>query len=51
MGRQPLWRRVGFLTRVTYFKPAGVPMADIQEVRLSIEEAEAIRLKDIEEDG
>jgi predicted DNA-binding protein (UPF0251 family) len=48
MGRQPLWRRVGFLPRVTYFKPAGVPMAEIQEVRLSIEEAEAIRLKDVE---
>ena len=48
MGRQPLWRRVGFLPQVTYFKPAGVPLANIQEVRLSIEEAEAIRLKDIE---
>ena len=48
MGRQPLWRRVGFLPRVTYFKPAGIPLANLQEVRLSIEEAEAIRLKDIE---
>jgi predicted DNA-binding protein (UPF0251 family) len=48
MGRQPLCRRVGFLPQVTYFKPAGVPLANIQEVRLSIEEAEAIRLKDIE---
>jgi predicted DNA-binding protein (UPF0251 family) len=48
MGRQPLWRRVGFLPQVTYFKPAGVPLANIQEVRLSIEEAEAIRLKDTE---
>jgi len=33
---------------VTYFKPAGIPLANLQEVRLSIEEAEAIRLKDIE---
>jgi len=48
MGRQPLWRRVGFLPQVTYFKPAGIPMANIQEVRLSVEEVEAIRLKDIE---
>ena len=48
MGRQPLFRRVNFLPQVTYFKPAGVPLADLQEVRLSIEEAEAIRLKDIE---
>ena len=48
MGRQPLWRRVDFLPRVTYFKPAGVPLAHLQEVRLPIEEAEALRLKDIE---
>jgi predicted DNA-binding protein (UPF0251 family) len=33
---------------VNYFKPAGVPMSDLEEVRLSVEEAEAIRLKDIE---
>jgi predicted DNA-binding protein (UPF0251 family) len=33
---------------VNYFKPAGVPLADLQEVRLSVEEAEAIRLRDIE---
>ncbi|MBN1160491.1 MAG: DUF134 domain-containing protein [Dehalococcoidales bacterium] len=49
MGRQPLWRRVAFLPQVTYFKPAGIPLANIQEVRLSVEEAEAIRLKDIED--
>jgi len=48
MGRQPLFRRVDFLPQVTYFKPAGVPLVHLQEVRLSIEEAEAIRLKDIE---
>ena len=48
MGRQPLRRRVGSLPQVTYFKPAGTPLAHLQEVRLSIEEAEAIRLKDIE---
>jgi len=48
MGRQPMWRRVDFLPRVSYFKPAGVPLTHLQEVRLPIEEAEAIRLKDIE---
>jgi len=48
MGRQPLWRRVDSLPRVTYFKPAGVPLSHLQEARLSVEEAEAIRLKDIE---
>jgi predicted DNA-binding protein (UPF0251 family) len=48
MGRQPRWRRVDFLPQVNYFKPAGMPLAQLQEVRLSIEEAEAIRLKDID---
>ena len=48
MGRQPLWRRVDSLPQVTYFKPAGVPLSNLEEVRLSVEEAEAIRLKDIE---
>ena len=48
MGRQPLFRRVDFLPQVTYFKPAGVPLLHLREVRLSIEEAEAIRLKDME---
>jgi predicted DNA-binding protein (UPF0251 family) len=48
MGRQPMWRRVDSLPRVSYFKPAGVPLSGLEEVRLSVEEAEAIRLKDIE---
>jgi len=33
---------------VTYFKPAGIPLRLLEEVRLSLEEAEAIRLKDLE---
>jgi len=48
VGRQPLWRRVDFIPQITYFKPAGVPLANLQEVCLSVEEAEAIRLKDLE---
>ena len=48
MGRQPLWRRVEFVPRIGYFKPAGVPLTRLQEERLSVEEAEAIRLKDLE---
>ena len=49
MGRQPLWRRVGFLPQITYFKPTGVSLANLEEERISVEEAEAIRLKDLEE--
>jgi len=49
MGRQTLWRKVGFLPQITYFKPAGVSSANLEEERISVEEAEAIRLKDLEE--
>src|SRR3989304_1376829 len=48
MSRTPKCRRVEFLPDVTYFKPAGIPLRDLKEVRLSIEEAEALRLKDLE---
>ena len=48
MSRPPLWRRVDSIPEITYFKPAGIPLAQLQEVRLSVEEAEAIRLRDIE---
>ena len=55
MPRPPKCRRVAFLPNVTYFKPAGVPLGTLDEVILSVEEAEAIRLKDLEgleqEDG
>jgi len=33
---------------VTYFKPAGIPLGSLEAVRLSLEEAEALRLKDLE---
>ena len=48
MSRPPLWRRVNNLPWVTYFRPSGVSSAQLHEVILSIEEVEAIRLKDME---
>ena len=48
MGRMPKWRRVAAIPEVTYFKPAGIPYRTLEEVSLSVEEAEAIRLKDLE---
>jgi predicted DNA-binding protein (UPF0251 family) len=33
---------------VTYFKPAGIPLRNLEEVRMTVEEAEALRLKDLE---
>jgi len=32
-----------------YFKPAGIPLRELEEIIVTVEEAEAIRLKDIEE--
>ena len=49
MGRRCMWRRVSSVPPVNYFKPAGIPVVNLEEVNLLVEEAEAIRLKDLEE--
>ena len=41
-------RRVSYLPGVTFFKPAGIPMRGLGEMQVSLEEAEALRLKDLE---
>jgi predicted DNA-binding protein (UPF0251 family) len=48
LARPQKCRRVEFLPHLTYFKPAGIPLRDLEEVSMSIEEAEALRLKDLE---
>lgn len=48
MARPVKCRRIEFLPDVTYFKPAGIPLRDLQEVNLTLEEMEAIRLHDLE---
>jgi uncharacterized protein len=48
MSRPCKYRRVASMPGVTYFKPAGIPLRSLEEVQLSIEEAEALRLKDLE---
>ncbi len=48
MPRPTKWRRVDFMPEIAYFKPSGVPLSILDEVILSVEEAEAIRLKDLE---
>jgi len=47
-GRPRLGRRIAFDPKVLYFKPQGVPMSKLQEVVMSHEELEAMRLKNIE---
>ncbi len=41
-------RRVEFLPDVTHFKPAGIRLRDLEEVTLTVDEVEALRLKDME---
>lgn len=45
MPRPRLCRRVDFNPNVTYFKPQGVPMRDLEIVELTTEEMEAYRLR------
>jgi len=48
MVRPRLCRRILAEPNVTYFKPQGIPMRELEEVVLSVEEFEAVRLKDLE---
>lgn len=41
-------RRIWAEPEVTYFKPAGVRMADLEESVLTLDQFEAVRLKDLE---
>lgn len=48
MPRPTKKRAVEFVPEITYFKPAGVPLNQMEEVELAYEELEALRLKDVE---
>jgi len=39
---------VGYQPDVTYFKPAGVPICELEEVTVTLDELEALRLADLE---
>jgi len=47
MPRPRLCRKVAFNPSVTYFKPQGVPMRELEIVELTAEEIEAYRLRHI----
>jgi len=42
-------RRIENLPPITHYKPVGIPLHDIEEIIVTIEEMEAIRLADIEQ--
>jgi predicted DNA-binding protein (UPF0251 family) len=49
MPRPRCRRRIRFHPNVRYYKPQGVPMRHLEVVELTIEEVEALRLRNIEE--
>jgi len=51
MPRPQKIRRVNSIPGATHFKPAGIPLRVMDEVLVSIEEAEAVRLKDLKAMG
>ena len=48
MARPPKCRIVDREPAVTYFKPRGIPLRNLEEVTLTVEGAEALRLSEIE---
>ena len=48
MSRPVKLRYVAQLPSTGFFRPMGIPVSSLQEVHLSLEEAESIRLKDLE---
>ena len=49
MVRPRLCRRIGFNPNITYFKPQGVPMRELEIIELTAEEVEALRLRNIKD--
>jgi uncharacterized protein len=47
MARPTNCRKIGCLPESTYFKPRGIPLLDLEEVVLGVDEFEAIRLADL----
>ncbi len=48
MARPKKRRTVGVHPSVSYFKPRGIPMLDLEEVQLTVDEREALRLADLD---
>ena len=48
MSRPFKCRHIGCEPGTTYFKPRGIPLVELQEVTLTVDEFEAVRLADLE---
>jgi uncharacterized protein len=47
MARPQKSRRVAFNPDISYFKPRGIPLIDLEEIQITIDEYEALRLSDL----
>jgi predicted DNA-binding protein (UPF0251 family) len=47
MPRPRCCRRVSITPRVLYYKPRGIPLIDLDEVVIAVDELEALRLSDL----
>ena len=48
MVRPRMCRRTRFRPKAKYFKPQGIPMRQLEEIALTREEIEAVKLKDFD---
>lgn len=48
MPRPFKYRRIGCKPQANYFKPRGIPVDNLEEIHLTVDEFEAIRLADLE---
>jgi predicted DNA-binding protein (UPF0251 family) len=48
MGRSKKCRCVKCKPNATYFKPRGIPLMELEEISITIDELEAVRLADFE---
>ena len=48
MPRPCCMRQIGFVPGVIYFKPAGIPLRDLEEVVVALDELESLRLADLQ---
>ena len=48
MARPVKQRKITCVPAASYFKPAGIPLRDLEEIVLGLDEVEAMRLTDLE---
>ena len=47
MPRPCCMRRIGFVPHADFFKPSGIPLCELKQITLTLDEVEALRLADL----